>query len=145
MLVKACALHLATLGLLRYDGTGPTGEVPAHVVHMPSSPDHAIGVLPRAGFPGNDLSGYAWPEIQIVVRTPNGAGWDLGHAKAAAIQAALNNTAHVVWAAGTPHAQQILSCDTNEPEPFWLGPDENGRPRWSVSFQIHAPILEVTP
>lgn len=145
VLVKACAFQLASLGHVRYSGLNPSSEWPAHVVDMPPTPDQQVGILPRAGFPDNDLSGYAYPELQIVVRTPSGTGWDLGYNKAKAIQSVLNNTGNLVWAADTQYAQHILTCDANEPEPFWLGPDTNDRPRWSVSFQIHAPTLEVTP
>lgn len=145
VLPMACALHLAELGLVRYDGRGPADARQAFVVDMPNTPDDALCVYPRAGFPSNDLSGYEWPELQIVVRTRKDAGWQAGWDAAEAIRLALRDTANVTWAAGTPHEQHILSCDTNEPAPFRLGPDEVGRPRWSVSVQLHALIMEVTP
>ncbi|PXY20312.1 minor capsid protein [Prauserella endophytica] len=145
MLPKSGALHLASLGLARYDGQGPADARPAFVVDMPSTPDRCVCVIPRTGFPSTDLSGYERPELQVVLRDAVGTPWQVGHDDAEAIRLALRDTAAITWAAGTEHEQEIFSCDANEPQPFWLGPDANGRPRWSVSFQLYALIMEVTP
>ena len=138
MLSKAFALHLASLDLVRYDETGPTGAPPCYVETMPdgaSTPDYAVCVYSRNGFPSRDLSGYETPELQVVYRTAANAGHQAGYDGAEAIRRVLNRTANVAWAAGTPHEQYVLTCDTNEPEPVYLGPDAAGRPRWSLSVQ----------
>lgn len=147
MLSKALALHLAGLGHGRYDQTGPTGAtVPAgFVVDMPDAPDLAWCVVNRPGFAAHDLSGYELPELQVIYRTSKAAGHQAGYDGAEAIRRALQHTSRITWAAGTEHEQYVLWCEANETEPVHLGPDESGRPRWSVSFQLEKLTEEVAP
>lgn len=144
MLPKALALHLASLGHGRYDQTGPVGAPTAFVVNLPDKPDLAWCVYPRAGFPAQDLTGYERPELQVIVRTPEGSH-QAGYDRAEAIRLALQHTSHVVWAASTEHEQYVLTCEANEPAPIPLGPDAAGRPRWSVSVQTEVLTEEVAP
>lgn len=144
MLPKALAYHLASLGLARYDTAGPSGAAQAYVIDMPDTPHTALCIAPRPSFPpDNDLSGYDWPELGVVIRTDKTAGHQAGWDLAEAIRRALKDTAHITWAAGSEHEQHVFSCDANESAPLALEPS-NGRPRWSVSFQIHA-LQEVSP
>lgn len=147
VLLKALALHLAGLGHGRFDQTGPTGVgVPkGHVVDLPNTPDLAWCVYPRAGFPARDLSGYETPEFQVIYRTAADAGHQAGYDGAEAIRRDLQHKSNVVWAAGTEHEQEVLTCEANEPAPVYLGPDATGRPRWSVSFQTELLTEEVAP
>ncbi|MFJ8815421.1 minor capsid protein [Amycolatopsis thermoflava] len=143
--MKAAALHLASLGHARYGGQGPAAARRGFVIDMPSTPDEAVCVYPSPSFPpDDDLSGYDNPELQVVVRTAKDAGHEVGYAAAEAIRLDLRDTASVVWAAGAEHEQHIFSCDANESAPVNLGPDANGRPRWSVSFQLKT-LPEVSP
>lgn len=140
MLCKAFAYHAASLGLASYDGTGPSGATSGYVVEPPPSPDDMICVIPNEGFPVDDLSGYQTPEMQVIVRTASDAGHEQGWQLAEDIRQAFTHMAAVTWAAGTPHEQEILWCEANEPHPVRLDRDENNRPRWSVSFQINAKL-----
>jgi hypothetical protein len=135
VLSKALALHLASLGHCRYGETGPLDAPAGWVVDMPNEPHLALCIYPRAGFPGVDLSGYVRPELQVIVRTPQGSGHQAGYDRAEAIRRDLDRTCRITWAPGTEHEQYVLTCDANEPEPLYLGLDPVGRPRWSVSVQ----------
>jgi hypothetical protein len=144
VLPKALALHIASLGHGHYDQTGDVDTPKGHVLDLPDKPDLAWCVYPRAGFPARDLSGYVRPELQVIYRTAAAAGHQAGYDGAEAIRRDLDRTCRVVWAAGTEHEQYVLTCDANEPEPVYLGPDAVGRPRWSVSVQTEL-TKEVTP
>lgn len=141
MLCKALAYHLAGLGLVTYDGTGTAGP-PCFVVELPPGPDEAVVVKPQPGFPAEDLSGYEFPEVQVITRSEPGAGHEAAWQVAEDVRKALQHTASLTWGQGTEHAQDVLWCAGNEPAPVWLDRDENNRPRWSVSFQLHA-LMEV--
>jgi hypothetical protein len=144
VLSKALALHLASLDLVRYDETGPTGAPACFVENMPDTPDLAACIYSRNGFPGTDLSGYEKPELQAVVRGALGPA-EPAQVLAERIRRALRDTARVTWAPGTAHASPIFTCDVNEPRPVPLGADQKGRLRWSVSFQLHLLTEEVAP
>ncbi|WP_240519331.1 minor capsid protein [Amycolatopsis antarctica] len=135
--MKTLALHLASLGLVRYPPGAPGDVPPCHVVDMPDKPATAVCVYPRTSFPpDDDLSGYEWPELQVIVRTATDAGHEAGWVLAERIRLALRDTAEVTWAAGTAHVRHVFTCDANESSPLELEP-QAGRRRWSVSFQIH--------
>ena len=144
MLSKALALHLASLGLVRYDETGPIDAPPCYVENMPDTPDFAVCVYSRAGFPSTDLSGYESPELQVAVRGALGPAGP-AHTLAEQIRRANRQTSRVTWAPGTDHAAPLLTCDANEPHPVPLGADVKGRLKWSVSFQLHLLTEEVAP
>lgn len=147
VLSKALALHLASLEFVRYDETGPTGAPPCFVENMPDgqpTPDFAVCVYSRTGFPATDLSGYEMPELQVVVRGALGPA-EPAQVLAERIRRGLNQTSRVTWAPATQHESPILTCDANEPRPIPLGADQKGRLRWSVSFQLHLLTEEVAP
>ena len=135
VLPKALALHLASLGHGRYDQTGPVDAPEGFVVSMPDTPDLAWCVYAQKGFPALDLSGYVRPELKVVLRLAKGSGHQAGYDRVEAIRRDLDRTHQITWAAGTEHEQYVLTCDANEPEPVYLGPDPTGRPLWSVSVQ----------
>lgn len=144
MLSKALALHLASLGLVRYDGAGPTDAWPCFVEFMPDTPDNAVCVYSRSGFPADDLSGYERPELQVVTRGALGPA-EPAHVLAERIRRDNRQTSRLTWAPGTEHEAPILTCDANEPRPVPLGADQKGRLRWSVSFQLELLTEEVAP
>lgn len=144
VLSKALALHLASLGLVRYDGTGPVDAWPCFVENQPDTPDNAVCVYSRTGFPATDLSGYETPELQVVVCGSVGPA-EPAQVLAERIRRANRQTSNVTWAAGTQHESPILTCDANEPRPVHLGADQKGRLRWSVSFQLYLLTEEVAP
>lgn len=142
VLTKALAIHLASLGLVTYDGSG--SGAPCFVESMPDTPDACACVYSRAGFPATDLSGYESPEVQVIVRGALGPA-EPAQVLAEQIRRALRDTHTVTWAAGTAHEAPILTVDANEPRPLALRPDARGRLRWSVSFQAHLLTEEVAP
>lgn len=139
MLSAACARKLATLGLARYLGTGPAGALPGYVEDMPPAPDAALCVYGLPGFAPNEPTiAYVTPEVQVIVRHP---GDDTGQARpgwtlAEQVRRALHGTGRQVWAAGSVDELHVLWCNANSSAPVSLGPDDDHRPRWSVSFQL---------
>ena len=144
VLSAALAWHLASLELVRYPPAGSGVAWPGYVESLPDAPDEAVVILSRAGFPSLDLSGYETPELQVIVR---GAAGPVRPARTLAerIRRALHDTDTVTWADGTPDVAPIFTCVANEPSPLSLGFDPNGRPQWSVSFQITHLTEEVAP
>ena len=138
MLSAALAAHLAALGLARWAGTGPADAPPVCVEELPDTPDAVIGVITRPGLPPDPVGGWAWPEVQVIVRHP---GDTTGRARpgltlARRILAALHGTTRLTWAAGTPDEVWVLTCTAQSSEPVALGPDVAGRRRWSVTYEL---------
>lgn len=142
MISAALATHLAALGLARWAGSGPDGALPAFVEDLPDQPDAALCVVTRPSFPPPDLTGYGLPEVQVIVRHGQSAtdrnrrGYEL----ADAVRVALDGTSETTWAAGGADEIEVLTCTASSSSPVPLGPDQAGRPRWSISFQLEAPI-----
>lgn len=140
----ALAHHLAALGLVRWPPTAAGTAPQCYVEELPDDPGFAVGVFTRPSFPAPDLSGYELPELQVVVRHPadnpdgrHRPGWTL----AEQIRTALHRNETYepsTWAAGTDDALDVLWCTASSSAPVALGPDQAGRPRWSVILQIEA-------
>lgn len=145
MLSKALALHLAGLGLVRYPPTAPGTATPCYIEDAPSTPDTIVVIRSEQGFPATDLSGYELPELRVLIRTATDTGVQSGYDTAETIRRALKDTSQLVWAPGTEHEADILTCDAGEPAPIPEGKDPSGRPVWSVSFQINTLTEVLSP
>lgn len=135
VLSAALATHLATLGLVRYPPTSPGTALPAYVENMPDQPDNAVGVYTRPGPPPDSADPWSYPKGQLVVRTEAGPS-RTGIEFIEQIVAALHGTRNVVWAPSTPDELFVTSCDANESGIVPLGPDQAGRPRWSITCNL---------
>lgn len=150
MLTAALAVQLASLGLVRYPPTGPGAGLPAYLELMPDAPDDTVVIYPRAGFPSDDLDDYSMPELQVIVRASKATG-ARGYSTAEQIRRAITRAKHMggtatyptVWAQSTQNAAYVLRAEANEPQPVALGADQNGRLRWSVSWQLETLTSEV--
>lgn len=149
VITAALAQHLASLGLVVFP-PDPAADAPsAYVEDMPDQPDNAVGVFSRAGFPSPDLSGYEFPEVQVIVRIPRDTAARAGRSLAEQIRRALSRTTgasdNQVWGLSTQDEVEILTCEAGEPSPLPLGPDPSGRPRWSTTYQLETLTTEAAP
>lgn len=141
MLSKALALHLASLGLVRYPASEPGDAVPCYVEDMPSepvaAPDDLVLIRTQQGFRSTDISGYENPELEIMRRTGVAAGVQAGFDGAQVLRRAVKDTGQAVWAPDTEHEVHIALVDADS-TPTRKGVDPKGRPVWSFSVQTHA-------
>ncbi|HEU5475713.1 MAG TPA: minor capsid protein [Actinophytocola sp.] len=140
----AAAHRLADLGLVKYPPNGAGSGVPCFVETLPATPDDAVCIRTRPGFPTQDLSGYETPEFQVERRAAVGTG-NTGARHAEEIRRALQHKDTETWAPSTPDELSVLWCEANETSPVPLGADQTGRLSWSVSFQIETLTEEVAP
>jgi hypothetical protein len=148
VLTAALAIHLASLGLVKYPPIGAGSGVPCYIEVQPSTPDTCVTILSRAGFPSPDLSGYETPELQAIVRASAADGPNIGQRLAERIRRAIAREPGTAlypaaWAYGTAEQASVLRADAITPSPLALGADPTGRLRWSVSWQIEVPTREV--
>ncbi|WP_285752012.1 minor capsid protein [Lentzea sp. NBRC 105346] len=143
MLSKALALHLASLGLVRYPADQPGSAVRCYVEDMPGdAPDNLVLIRSQQGFPATDISGYENPELEIMRRTAADAGVQAGFDGAQVLRRAIKDDGQIVWAPGTEHEVHIALVNADA-TPTRKGVDPKGRPVWSFSVQTHA--LEAQP
>lgn len=133
MLSAAVARHLAALDLVRY-GDDDTN---CFLETLPAEPLTAVAIYTEAG--GSVRPWARTPGVQIIVRTDPAA--ETGRARtgyewARAILDALHGESHVVWGVDSPDAMSVAWCLSDQAEPFNLGDDENGAPKWSVRFRV---------
>lgn len=134
MLSAALARHLTTLGLVTFDAD--TG-VDCFLEDLPLDPVAAVGIYSQSGSQPRNRERIRRPGLQIIVRGDDTGGRARsGFERAHAIMVALDDTAHVTWADGTPDAARVAWCLALQSAPVDLGTDENGRPRWSVRFDV---------
>lgn len=133
MLSAAFARHLAGLGLCRYEGIGPVAPV-AYLENMPSTPDRLICIYNRPGPAPDRVDPWEYPQVQVLARDapgPSRPTQDL----LTAIAQAVHGTTNLSWAAGTVDEVWVTSCDKATSGLVNLGPDQSGRPVWSITFQ----------
>jgi hypothetical protein len=132
LMIDDIAAYLAYLGFgtIVADMFG-TDEIDIFKGSIPDSPDNCIGVFSYAGSPPDtthDKKIIDNPGLQIIVRNksiPDGLN------KIEAIRDALHATANQTIGGSF----YLLIMANGDPTP--LGPDENGREKWSLSFTIN--------
>ncbi len=102
---------------------------------MPSHPDQVVYCLLRSGtapidfHPAPGRSGYEpsdlRPRVQVIIRDKIGA-LDTG----ADLAEEIRTTLHLAEIAG------YMDCRVTESQPNDLGPDEDGRPEWSINVDL---------
>lgn len=130
MLTSALARHLDALGLGTYGRAGTD----TFLETMPAAPEDALALFTQ---PGRKADRFRRPGVQVIVRADGTGGRAReGYERAQSILEALDGTARVLWGAGTPDAVRIAWCEAQQAAPVNLGDDDNGRPRWSVRFDV---------
>lgn len=143
MLSKALALHLASLGLVRYPADTPGSAVPCYVEDMPGeAPDNLVLIRLQQGFTATDNSGYENPELEVMRRTAADAGVQAGFDGAERLRRAVKDDDQITWAPGTEHEVHVALVNAGA-LPTKKGADPKGRPVWSFVVQTHA--LEANP
>lgn len=138
VLSKALALHLASLGLVRYPADEPGSAVQCYVEDMPGEPpDNLVLIRTQQGFPATDTSGYETPELEVMHRTAAVAGVQSGFDGAERLRRAIKDDGQTVWAPGTEHEVHIALVNADA-TPVRKGFDPGKRPVWSFTAQIHA-------
>lgn len=133
-MIEGVARLIADLDGLTY---AEAAEGNVFLDHMPSSPDDAVAVYSATGPEADSKLPYDPAEFQVIVRCA-ADNWDWAHATERAIYSKLHGKRNVTLPDGT-YAVFILAQNSS---PFPLGPDENGRLRWSIDYR--AEIMNVT-
>lgn len=134
MIATAIAQYLAEAGILTYESDEPGGDVFIDT-ELPDVPGDAVQIISRGGLPEDVKLGYDAPQVQIIVR--GGADAREPHTRARAIYAAL----HGLHATALPDGTWVVGCAADQSEPVWLGPDQNGRHRYSLNFTLDVRAL----
>lgn len=144
VIAAALARHIAELGLGAYEGAGAGAPVFLGDGNgMPPSPNTCWTVYTLPSFPRAEPTiDYETPEVQAVYRTAADASplSRPGAEMVDRLRRALDGTVNTQWAASTVDETDVLTCNANASAPIPLGPDQLGRPRWSVSFALETPI-----
>lgn len=119
---------------LAYSETTAEGNV--FVDRMPEAPDRAVAVYAQPGLEADSKLPYDPSRFQVVVRSEAGGAWAL--VTWAAVYAALHALRNVTLPGGTYLAFALAT----QSSPFLLGPDENGRPLYGVTFR--AEVINAT-
>ncbi|WP_158306845.1 minor capsid protein [Amycolatopsis sp. BJA-103] len=144
MIAAALARQIAVLGLGTYEGVGTGAPVTLGDGNgMPPSPNTCWTVYTLPSFPRAEPTiDYETPEVQAVYRTASDVSplARPGFEMVDRLRRALDGTDNTRWADSTVDEVDVLTCDASSSAPVPLGPDPQGRPRWSVSFQLETPI-----
>lgn len=142
MLTAAFARYLDAQSLVVFDRDGAD----CFVETLPAEPVDAVGLWSRPG-PHADLTELSRSGLQAVVRsTPDTGRARAGYTRCVALRDALHGLRHVTLAPGTEDEARLISCIARTDEPVNLGDDTNGRPRWSITFDlqtVHATPLTI--
>lgn len=134
MLTAAIARHLAELDPDLF-GTFDEPGASIHLEQLPDEPVDAVGIFARPGPLDDNLDGYDYEAVQILVRRDaSGGRARSGYTVAKAIRDRLNGLRHVTLAPGTADEVRLVKCLTDDSGPYNLGDDANGRPRWAIRF-----------
>ena len=130
MLTAALATHLDTIGL----GVHGRDGADVFLEDLPHTPENAVGVYAQ---PGRKVGRFRRPGVQIIVRADGTGGRArAGYERAQDILEALDGTSHLAWGDGSGDAVRVAWCEALQAQPLSLGDDDNGRPRWSVRFDV---------
>lgn len=118
-------LHVAGVGV--FDASGVAGTI--YVDLLPASPDVCIAILERGGQQASAANPWDYPSIQVIVRgtTDPRTGRDLSER----VFDALHGFHEGPLVDGGDYVVS-LQCNTSGPDP--LGPDGNGRLKYSLNF-----------
>lgn len=129
MLTKALARYLATRPLGLTHGTSGANLILGQF--NTSSPADAVSLAPKTA-PTGDLSDSRVEGLQIIVRW--GTSESGCYEKADAIRDELNGLRHTTLAPGQPEETRLVWMRADDGGPVDLGPDPNGRARYSLRF-----------
>lgn len=96
---------------------------------MPQTPDACVCVYDTGGFAGEDIdAGLHHPTVQVMVR-----GRQDGYVTAMTLAQTINDTLHSINSETIGGINYIVTAIG---EPAAIGPDKQGRPRFSSNFII---------
>ena len=96
---------------------------------MPDTPDSCVGLYDTGGMaPDEAIEGLLYPTFQVRVRGAEG-GYQTAYALAQSVRNALHQLANQTFN-GTRYLYIFASSDI-----LFLGPDEKGRPLFSINFR----------
>lgn len=114
---------------LTYSESDPAG-VNVFVEDMAQSPDLAVAVMSSGGFEADSLHGYDSPTPQVVVRAAQG-----GTQAALALWRVIYSHLHGLEHTTLPDGTLLVWCIATQSEPARMGPDDNGRQRFSLNLR----------
>lgn len=133
-MIEGIARFIAELDGLTY---AEAAEGNVFLDHIPQAPDNAVGVYTATGPEADSKLPYDPVDFQVIIRCA-GASWDWAHKTERAIYSKLHGKRNLTLPDGT-YVVFILAQNAS---PFPLGPDENGRLRYSVDYRSE--IINVT-
>lgn len=134
MITAGLAAELDARGLVDYRADEAGGDCFVDK-DLPATPNDAVGLYSIGGPPSDVKLGYDDPSVQIIVRGGADARDPAG--RAAAIYAAL----HGLHDHTLPDGTYVVGCAADQSAPVRLGPDENGRERFSLNFTLDVRAL----
>lgn len=126
-MIEGIARLIADIDGLTY---AEAGEGNVFLDQMPATPDDAVAVYTATGPESDSKLPYDSVDFQVIVRCA-ADHWDWAHATERAIYSKLHGKRNVTLPDGT-YAVFILAQNAS---PFPLGPDENGRLRYSIDYR----------
>lgn len=136
MLTIAVAKHLNRAGLVVYGQSGAD----AFLEGFRPAPAAQVALFAREGRAGvPEGYGSEWPGVQALVRAGAPGVAQESYDKAMGLRAALHGLRQTRLDAGGPDEVWVVQCTATTAQPVSLGPDPEGRLRWSVTwdFQTH--------
>lgn len=129
LLADAFAKYLHDRGIVQYRRDGlPGGNT--FLCLLPDEPDVAVMVEPMGGAIASGVHGYDQPVLHLLVRGTRDPR--TGMALAQAIYDASQGLHHTTLPGGV----YVVSCRGIQSGPVAIGPDENGRLRFSINLQF---------
>lgn len=128
-ILEGIAQHLAALGLVEYDATGPTGD--CFIESMPSTPGVAVILtVYDDGREPDSLLGYDEPRMQLRVR--GDADPRTSRRKCAAIRSELHGLGPITL----PNGIELILSVSLQNAPASLGVDTSGRHEHVCNFRM---------
>lgn len=132
MLTAEIAEYLADQGLGTFDPSGTSGDI--FLAVMPDQPTQAMALYDNGGAESPMRRPIDDPNIQVITR--GGQHPEEAHALARDVYDTLHG-----FTGELPGYTWVVWCIGIQSGPVPLGPDENGRHRYSLNFRlrVHAP------
>lgn len=126
MLGAELATYLDGLNL----GVFSTGaDSTIYIEHLPDTPDTCIGIYSRGGAAPDLKTTVGRPQLQLIVRG------DTDPRTAQSVAQALQDALHGLHDT-TFDTTRIMLCQCAQSQPVSLGPDDNGRYRYSINLNL---------
>lgn len=99
------------------------------VGYMPSTPDEAVAIYTQSGEEADSKLPYDPVDFTVTTRSEDGGLWARG------MSDSIFSKMHGLRNVTLPDGTYLVYCLAQNASPFPLGPDENGRPRFTTEYR----------